>query len=261
MKEKEIKKENDYGRTSFSWMGVILLLFSILGYCSFGRVSLLIKLVCATLVGNWYNLLLLGIAIYGVFLIVQNQRIHFFKEKYMWIYGIVFSLLLLSHINVLKSMNSIDVNHFSFVEDTRFVVENYVDNIFSLWDVGSPNLSSNLGGGVLSALLSSILVSIFTATWATVILIVVIIFAFWTFIRIPIKKKFKKNQESEKKEAETIKQEIQDEPLYDDLVKLAKEEKDITISAIQKKFQVGYNRANRCMELLEKSGIIEKKEE
>ncbi len=63
MKEKEIMKENDYVRVSFPWIGVILLSFSILGYCSFGRVSLLIKLVCATLVGDWYNLLLLVVAI------------------------------------------------------------------------------------------------------------------------------------------------------------------------------------------------------
>ena len=53
----------------------------------------------------------------------------------MWVYGIIFCLLILSHISVLKDMNSIDTNHFSFAEDTRFVVENYVDNIFSLWDV------------------------------------------------------------------------------------------------------------------------------
>ncbi len=177
----------------------------------------------------------------------------------MWVYGIIFCLLILSHISVLKDMNSIDTNHFSFAEDTRFVVENYVDNIFSLWDVGSPNLSSNLGGGLLSALLSSILVSIFTATWATVILIVVILTVFWSFIRIPIKRKLKKEKEVQK-EAE-IEIDSIDEPLYEELVKLAKEEKEISISSIQKKFQVGYNRASRCMELLEKTGIIGKKEE
>lgn len=211
MKE-EVKKEVNQEREEFPWFGILLLIIAILGYCYFGRVSLLIKLVCATLVGDWYNLLLLAIAIYGIFLIVQHQPIHFLSEKYVKIYIIILSLLLLSHISVLKNMSTVDTDHFSFVEDTRLVVENYVDNIFNSWEAGHSNLPSHLGGGVLACLLASILVSALTATWASVLLIIVILFTLWTVIRVPIQKKFKKEQEeSEEIEQESNVEEIEEQ--------------------------------------------------
>ena len=229
MKEEieEIKKERNGEMMAFPWMGIILLLIAILGFCSFGRVSLLIKLVCVTLVGGWYNLLLLGIAIYGIFLIVQHQPIHFLKEKYMWIYIILFCLLLLSHIDILENMTNIDTKNFKFVEDTQFVVENYVDNILSLWEIGNPNLTSNLGGGVLAALCSSILVSFLTDTWAIVALILIILFGIWTFIRVPIKKKFKKvENEEEETSVELTEDKEQEEELQTEEQEEQKEEEE-----------------------------------
>ena len=47
-----------------------------------------------------------------------------------------------------------------------------------------------------------------------------------------------------------------EEPLYDEILDLIVEEDEVSIAFLQEKFRLGYNRALRCMTLLEKNGIV-----
>lgn len=47
-----------------------------------------------------------------------------------------------------------------------------------------------------------------------------------------------------------------DEPIYDDVLAFLKQVDDISISLLQRKFKIGYNRSARIIEMLEQKGII-----
>ncbi len=47
-----------------------------------------------------------------------------------------------------------------------------------------------------------------------------------------------------------------EDPLYDDVERFAHSMDEISISLVQRKFRIGYNRAARIIEMLEIRGII-----
>ena len=52
---------------------------------------------------------------------------------------------------------------------------------------------------------------------------------------------------------------VKDE-LYDEVIKFAKEKDNLTVSDIQRKFKIGYNRAAKMIEKLREDSILKKKE-
>lgn len=55
---------------------------------------------------------------------------------------------------------------------------------------------------------------------------------------------------------EYLEEEVYDDPMYDEIVKFAIETGKISASLIQRRFRLGYNRAARLIDILEKHGII-----
>ena len=47
-----------------------------------------------------------------------------------------------------------------------------------------------------------------------------------------------------------------DEPLYNEIVEFVVREQKASASLLQRRFRLGYNRAARCIDLLEERGII-----
>jgi S-DNA-T family DNA segregation ATPase FtsK/SpoIIIE len=50
--------------------------------------------------------------------------------------------------------------------------------------------------------------------------------------------------------------EEEDDPLYDEAVSFVTESRRASISAVQRKFRIGYNRAARIIEAMESAGVI-----
>lgn len=53
-----------------------------------------------------------------------------------------------------------------------------------------------------------------------------------------------------------LEEDASEEPLYDEIVEFVVRNQKASTSLIQRRFRIGYNRASRCMDLLEKRGII-----
>lgn len=290
MLKKKIKDEKEEIESFYALLGFLLLIIAFLGGCFFGKVSLFIKMIVAFVVGDWYPIFLFMLLMYGIYLIVVRRPIDFFLEKYIGIYAIVISVLIISQIPFIKNMSSIDIEHFKLIEDTQLVVYRTINNIFNLWELEIFTLNFNLGGGVLAAFFSSLLVCFFTSKGAIAVAIAVIVFSLGTYILSFIKEK-KKNKkklaeaiiiekrdnfekidedknipEEEKTEASKVESIIEEkkdelteeleEPLYDEILDLIVEEDEVSIAFLQEKFRLGYNRALRCMTLLEKNGIV-----
>ena len=47
-----------------------------------------------------------------------------------------------------------------------------------------------------------------------------------------------------------------EEPLYNEIVEFVIEQGEVSTSLLQRRFRLGYNRAARCIDLLEERGII-----
>lgn len=49
---------------------------------------------------------------------------------------------------------------------------------------------------------------------------------------------------------------LEEDPIYEKVVSFAINKGKISTSLIQRQFKIGYNRAVKCMDLLEKQGIV-----
>ena len=60
----------------------------------------------------------------------------------------------------------------------------------------------------------------------------------------------------EDKGATTMVEDADEEPLYDEIVNFVIEQGKASASLLQRRFKIGYNRAARCMDILEKRGVV-----
>jgi len=51
-------------------------------------------------------------------------------------------------------------------------------------------------------------------------------------------------------------EDLEDDPLFDEAVRFVTEERRVSISSVQRKFRVGYNRAARIVDAMEAAGVV-----
>lgn len=145
--------------------GFFLLIIAIVGCCPFGPVADVIKGFAAFLVGTWWAVLLVFVAICGIYMIIKREKPNFLDAKFFGLYIMVLSILILSHTAYIKVIEEIDVNKFNIVDDTVLVLEKTVNSIMAFVKEDSSALlptMKNLGGGVIGALFSGIFVALLT---------------------------------------------------------------------------------------------------
>ena len=144
-KRKETKKkDNDY---KVELVGLLLVLIAIIGFIpNTGIVGSFISDFAIFLVGTWYNLLLVGIAIIGMYMIVKRDKPDFFTSKLIGLYIFIIGILVFSHI---KYLENTELKGFEIITET---VNNFM--------VSASN-RSNIGGGILGAIFSLIFVYLF----------------------------------------------------------------------------------------------------
>ena len=183
--------------------GIGLVLLAIVGCCPFGVVATIIKGFSAFVVGTWWALFLVLIGICGIYMIIKRKVPDFFTGKLVGLYIMFVSVLILSHVGYIKSLegDNLDVTHFHILENGITVVQETVSNMMSF----ITDNTTIQGGGIIGAFFSSIFCGLLTLNGATVVSIVLIICGFVMFTGMSIYDMVNKTKEGVKKATSGIK--------------------------------------------------------
>ena len=167
-KRKSEKKEKTY---SFELIGLLVILIGVIGIIpNTGVVGNFISNFASFLVGTWYNVLLIIVIIVGLYMVIKRSKPDFFNSKIVGMYLFMISILVLSHLEYIKSGK---LEGFNIITET-------INNFLS-----SSTLSkTSMGGGVIGAVFSSIFLWLFDlkgtyiVTWALFIIGVIMFTGF-----------------------------------------------------------------------------------
>ena len=181
-KKKKKESENKSNNNFIELKGIGLLLVAIIGCCPFGIVADIFKGFASFMVGTWWAVFLILIGICGIYMIIKRERPKLFSTKYIGLYIMILSILVLSHTNYITTIKDIDVDKFKFMDDMVTVVESTVDNMMQFVN----NDIEIQGGGILGAIFCSGLTALLTLDGAVVVSIALIICGFIMFSGISI---------------------------------------------------------------------------
>ena len=167
-KRKSEKKEKTY---SFELIGLLVILIGLIGIIpNTGVVGNFISNFASFLVGTWYNVLLIIVIIVGIYMVIKRCKPDFFNSKIVGMYLFIISILVLSHLEYIKSGK---LEGFNIITET---INNFM---------ASSTLSkTSMGGGVIGAVFSSIFLWLFDlkgthiVTWALFIIGVIMFTGF-----------------------------------------------------------------------------------
>lgn len=152
-KQKKEKEKFEYGNEI---IGVILILFSIIGMLGYGRAGNFIRSFAVFLVGVAYFPLLLIFLILGVYLIVKRNTPKMISRTSFGVYLIIIALLTLLH-----------MEYTSKVEGVNVITETFKTVMLSFKSI---DVIKNCGGGMAGAILSYV----FNWAFADGVIIVII---------------------------------------------------------------------------------------
>ncbi len=186
---KSTKKELSY---SIELKGIALILIAIIGCCSFGIASNIVKGFAAFITGVWYIVPLLGVGLCGIYMMIKRDLPDFLSSKLVGFYLLMLGVLIVSHtgyISVLTDSND-------FLAIFKSTIDNLMDFINGTSDIE--------GGGIIGAIFSAIFVKLLTETGTYVVSVFLIISGFimftgMSFYDIAIKLKEKHNSTKEEK--------------------------------------------------------------
>jgi len=176
-RKEEKKEEKGY---IIDLKGIGFLLVAVIGLCPFGIVADIIKGFAAFLVGAWWAILLIGIGIYGSYMIVKRERPDILNVKFIGIYVVLFAVLVFSHLSMVEHLqnNKLNIDSFKIVENGITVLRETVNNILSFINTNNNqlmNFSGDLGGGIAGAIFSSIFIGLLTMNGTKVVCLVLFI--------------------------------------------------------------------------------------
>ena len=194
-KTKQPKSKFQYGNEI---IGLLLILFSITGFGSFGVVGKLIKQFAIFMFGSWSILFLALTLGLGVCMIAKRGKVNYFSGRLIGAYALIIALLLFSHINYISGN---DVN-------AKEIVRNTYENINVAFDTGN---EVNTGGGMIGALVSWGFVSLFDIEGTSIVIIAIVAFGLIMIFDItltdvaraiasPFKKIFKRSEKEEQED-------------------------------------------------------------
>lgn len=163
MAKKKKRKDDKKQKTNYQaeLKGIGLILIAIIGFGRFGMVGKLISAFAVFLVGTWFNVLLLGVLIVGIYMMIKRDKPDFFTSKLMGLYIFVIGLLVFSHLDYI--INN-DLKDFEMIKET---INNFMASTKTIMNVQ--------GGGVIGAIFSWMFVKMFDTngtkivTWALLV--------------------------------------------------------------------------------------------
>jgi len=182
--------------------GIFLLLFAIIGCCPFGIIADIIRGFASFLSGTWYGIFLIFIGIIGIYMIAKREKPDLLNGKYVGLYIVIISILILSHVGYIKNLASdtLDINNFDIMENGITVVKETVYNVLQFVNTGK----GIQGGGILGAIFASIFVGLLTLDGTKLVCIVLIICGVIMFTGLSIFDVIKKTGKGVKKVASKV---------------------------------------------------------
>ena len=226
------KKKKDKNNNKFEYtneiVGVIIILFGIIGILGTGIIGNLVKSFSIFLVGTIYLALLVFLVLTGILLIFKKEKPNLLSSKFIGMYIIIISILVILHIQY------IEING---TEGFKIITETFNNLMISF---SSEMALSNSGGGIIGAVFSYIFVTFFgdgtmIVTYTLIALGLILIFnlsilSLFNKIKPFFKKIF------EKEEDEDDEEELEDINVTDNTISTIEEEKEdnITSPAVEK---------------------------
>ena len=217
---KNTKKDNTF-KYSNEIIGLIVVLIAIIGFCGYGIVGDLIRGFGVFLAGAWYQIILIGMFVCGIYMMVKRELPNFWTSRLIGLYLIFLSILLFSHLSYVTSLS-----------DGIDIFKETLDNFM----ISLKSIDSVDGGGMIGALFSFIFVKLLTVRGAQVVSASLIVFGIILLFNVSIVESFKwigekfketfskkdnKNEDIEEVQEETPKKEVKIE--IPDLVTQANE--------------------------------------
>ena len=122
-------------------LGIVLLVLSMLAISKMGLVGQYLMLITKVLFGDWYFLIFLLMILYAIRCIIVHTRLKINNIRYLGIFMMILSLILLSHFSMHRYLKSYEGN--ILVTTIKLYV-----NSFS-----TESADSISGGGIIGAIL------------------------------------------------------------------------------------------------------------
>ncbi len=157
---KRKSRKNTKQQTSYNieLKGIVLILIAIIGCCSFGIASNIVKGFAAFITGAWYIVPLIGIGICGIYMMVKREVPDFLSSKLIGFYLLMLGILIVSHTGYINAMSENDNNFAQIFQST-------IDNLMEFIN----GTSDAAGGGIIGAIFSVIFVKLLTVTGTYVV--------------------------------------------------------------------------------------------
>lgn len=166
MAKRKKRKDNvsSKNKISVEFIGLILILISVIGIGVFGPVGSLIKHFAIFLVGTYSNILILFLCLLGLYFIIKRSTPKFYSPRYIGIYILTFSILGLSHMKFVEK----GLKFKEFLELT-------IEKLMSIKGPDFTNLS-NAGGGIIGSISGWSMNKLFDSNGAYIVYYVLIFF-------------------------------------------------------------------------------------
>ncbi|MCP1158116.1 DNA translocase FtsK [Bacillus infantis] len=138
--KEKLKKTVQYELT-----GLIMIALSVISIAKLGAVGTSIVMFFRFFMGEWYILGLLGMAVYGGYLMWKRERPYLFHTKLMGLYLVIASMLLLSHVTLFQLLSN----------GGKFEDPSVIGNTWELFwmEAGGETSTTDLGGSMVGSVL------------------------------------------------------------------------------------------------------------
>src|SRR3954469_8139241 len=154
----------------FELVALLLIALAIISMANLGAVGHAVVLFFRFFIGEWFMIGLVGMIIYGGYLMWRRQRPFLFPIKLIGIYIIMASLLLLSHVTLFQLLSNGD----------KFSNPSVIVNTWELYwmEVKGESSTTDLGGGMIGAVLFALFYYLFDEAGTKLLAFVFIIIGF-----------------------------------------------------------------------------------
>lgn len=167
-KRRHSKKNDRLKRTiQFELTGLVIIALTIIALAKLGAVGSATVLFFRFFLGEWYILSLLGLILFGGYIMWKRELPFLFTNRHIGIYLILTSILLLSHVTLFENLSN----------GGKFSDPSVIKNTFQLFvmEVKQETSTTDLGGGIIGAVLFSLFYYLFAEQGTKIISFLLII--------------------------------------------------------------------------------------
>ncbi len=160
-KRRRRSKETFKRTIRFELIGILLIALAAVSMAGMGTVGKAVVLFFRFFGGEWYMLFLIGLVLFGVYLIWKREIPAFFQQRLIGVYLITVSILLLSHIPLFELL----------VNDGKLDDPSVIKNTWELFfmEARGETSTTGLGGGMIGALFFALFYFLFDEAGAKIV--------------------------------------------------------------------------------------------